>query len=149
MIKRCLNAFIYSTFFGVLINLIIEIIVRVVSGFDYSPITPEFRALFPSETTAVFADALLYGVIGFIFAFMLFIYNFDRLGFVVQNIIYYVCTSVVWMPIIIFIWQIQKYPSALISTIIGFVVVEIIMTVIAYNITKKNIAAINSKIENQ
>lgn len=149
MIKRCLNAFIYSTFFGVLINLVIELIVRVVSGFDYSPITPEFRALFPSVTTAVFADALLYGVIGFIFAFMLFIYNYDKIGFVIQNIIYYVGTSIVWMPIIIFIWQLQKYPSALISTIIGFVVAEIIMTVIAYNITKKNIAAINGKIREQ
>lgn len=149
MIKRCLNAFIYSTFFGVLINLVIELIVRVVSGFDYSPITPEFRAIFPSATTAVFADALLYGVIGFIFAFMLFIYNYDKIGFVIQNIIYYVGTSIVWMPIIIFIWQLQKYPGALISTIIGFVVAEIIMTVIAYNITKKNIAAINGKISEQ
>ncbi len=149
MIKKCLNAFIYSTFFGVLINLIIELIVRAVSGFDYSPITPEFQALFPSVTMAVFADALLYGVIGFIFSFMLFIYNYDKLGFVVQNIIYYVGTAIVWMPIIIFIWQLQKYTSALISTIIAFIVVEIIMTVIAYSITKKNIAEINSMIEAQ
>lgn len=149
MIKKCLNSFVYSTFFGILVNLIIEIVVRAISGFNYSPITPEFRAFFPSDTTAIFADALLYGVIGFIFSFMLFIYNYDKLGFVVQNIIYYTGTSIVWIPIIIFIWQLQKYPSALISTIIGFVVAEIIMTVVAYNITKKNIAAINSKIREE
>ena len=143
MIKRCINSFVYSTFFGILINLIIELVVRGISGFDYSPITPEFRAYFPSETMAVFTDALLYGVIGFTFSFMLFIYNYDRLGFVVQNIIYYISTSIVWMPIIIYIWQLQKYLSALIFTLTGFVVVEIIMTIIAYNITKKNIAAIN------
>ncbi len=143
MIKRCINSFIYSTFFGILINLIIELVVRGISGFDYSPITPEFRAYFPSETMAVFTDALLYGVIGFTFSFMLFIYNYDRLGFVVQNIIYYISTSIVWMPIIIYIWQLQKYLSALIFTITGFIVVEIIMTIIAYSITKKNIAAIN------
>ena len=143
MIKRCINSFIYSTFFGILINLIIELVVRGISGFDYSPITPEFRAYFPSETMAVFTDALLYGVIGFTFSFMLFIYNYDRLGFVVQNIIYYISTSIVWMPIIIYIWQLQKYLSALIFTLTGFIVVEIIMTIIAYSITKKNIAAIN------
>lgn len=147
MWKRCIKTFIYSSFFGMLINLIIEIIVRAVSGFDYSPVTPEFIALFPSVSIAYAVDTLLYGFIGLTYALMLFVFGFDRIGFVIQSIIYYITTGIVCIPIIIFIWRLDKYPSALISTIIGFIVTDIIMTVVSYNITKKNIASINAVIK--
>ena len=130
-----------------LINLIIEIIVRAVSGFDYSPVTPEFISLFPSVSIAYAVDTLLYGFIGLTYALMLFVFGFDRIGFVIQSIIYYITTGIVCIPIIIFIWRLDKYPSALISTIIGFIVTDIIMTVVSYNITKKNIASINAVIK--
>ena len=147
MWKRCIKTFIYSSFFGMLINLIIEIIVRAVSGFDYSPVTPEFISLFPSVSIAYAVDTLLYGFIGLTYALMLFVFGFDRIGFVIQSIIYYITTGIVCIPIIIFIWRLDKYPSALISTIIGFIVTDIIMTVVSYNITKKNIASINAVIK--
>lgn len=146
MWKRCLKSFIYSAFIGMLVNLLIEIIVRAFSGINYSPVTPEFIALFPSASIAYSVDALLYGTIGLTYAFMMFIFGFDRIGFVIQSIIYYITTGIVCIPIIIFIWHLDKYPSALISTIIGFIVTDIIMTVISYNVTKKNIASINAAI---
>ena len=149
MWKRCIKSFIYSAFAGMLVNLIIEIIVRAVSGFDYSPVTPEFIAFFPSASIAYSVDALLYGVIGLTYALMMFIFGCDRIGFVIQSIIYYIPTGIVCIPIIIFIWRLDKYPSALISTIIGFIVTDIVMTVISYKITKKNIASINAAIDNQ
>lgn len=147
MIKRCVNAFIYSSFFGIVANMLIELIVRVMTGFDYSPLTPEYIAMFSSYSIAFAADALLYGVLGLTFSAMLFLYELDRLGFVLQNLIYYVTTGLVWVPIITFMWQLQRYPKALYCTIVGFAVTDIIMTVVGYQTTKKNIAALNAALQ--
>ena len=89
---------------------------------DYAPVTPEFLAMFPSIGIALGADMILYGMIGLAFSSFLFIYDINRIGFVIQNLIYYFVTSLIWMPIVIFIWQIWRYPQALIGVILGFVV---------------------------
>ena len=104
MVKKIATGFIYTSFFGILCNVIIEIVVRAVTGFDYSPLTPEYIAMFPSVTVAFGVDMLLYGVIGMAFSGFTFIYEIDRIGFVIQNLIYFVATGVIWFPIITFLW---------------------------------------------
>ena len=147
MVIKIANGFICTSFFGILCNVIIEIAVRVIAGFDYSPLTPEFIALFPSVTVAFGVDMLLYGVIGMAFSGFTFIYEIDRLGFLVQNLIYAAATGVVWLPIITFLWQLYRYPEAMICTIIGFVITNIIMMVVGYQTTKKNIAELNAALK--
>lgn len=143
MIKRMGRSFIYTSFFAMLCNVMIEIVVRSIAKFDYSPITPEYIAMFPSVTIAYGVDLLLYGVIGMAFSGFMIIYEKDQMGFVFQNIIYFVLTSVVWIPIVTFLWQLWRYPEALFCTVICFVVTNIIMMIVGYRTTKKNIEALN------
>ena len=143
MIKRCFNSFIYSSFFGMVLNCIIEMTVRIFAHVDYTPVTPEFVAYFPSYSMAMVADMLLYGLIGMTFSAMLFIYDLDKLGFVFQNMLYCLATGAVWIPIVTFIWQLHKYPQAIYATIVGFVVTYVIMTIVVYRTTKKNIDVVN------
>ena len=145
--KRILNSFIYTAFFAMLCNLMIEVIVRAIVKFDYSPITPEFIAMFPSVTVAYGVNLLLYGMIGMAFSGFLFIYEKDRIGFVLQNLIYFVLTGFVWVPIVTFLWQLWRYPQALIMTIICFIITDIIMMVVGYRETKKNIEQLNKALE--
>lgn len=149
MVKRIYQSFIYSAFFGMLANLLIEIIVRLVSGNEFAPLTPEYQAMFPSYSMALLVDMLLYGVIGATFSGMIFIYELDRLGFVLQSLIYYLVTGLVWIPIATFIWQLQKYPQALMCTIFGYLVTDIIMTIVAYQTTKRNIVQLNAVLEQE
>lgn len=149
MVKRIGMAFVFTAFWGMACNMIIEIVVRIVSGIDYSPLTPEFIAMFPSVTIAYGVDMLLYGVIGLAFSFMLFIYEIDRIGFVLQNAIYYLVTGIVWIPIVAFLWQLWRYPQALVCTIVGFVMTDVIMTVIGYRTTKRNIRELNAALGNE
>lgn len=87
MVKRILNSFVYSAFFAMLCNVIIEVIVRAIVKFDYSPITPEYIAMFPSVTVAYGVNFLLYGMIGMVFSGFTFIYEKDRICFVITDVI--------------------------------------------------------------
>lgn len=149
MVKRFGSSFICTSFFAMLSNLVIEVIVRMVSGFDYSPITPEYIAMFPSVTVAYGVDILLYGIIGMTFSGCLVVYEQERIGFVFQSIIYCVLTSVVWIPIVTFLWQLWRYPEALIGTIIGFFVTNIIMMIVGYQTTKKSIERVNEALKGE
>lgn len=146
MIKNCAKSFIYSAFFGILCQWLIELVLKGILQIDYSPVTPEYMAMFPSIGIALGADMILYGMIGLAFSSFLFIYDINRIGFVIQNLIYYFVTSLIWMPIVIFIWQIWRYPQALIGVILGFVVTYIIMTFVAYRTTKGDVESINHAI---
>ncbi|MDO5156292.1 MAG: DUF3021 family protein [Eubacteriales bacterium] len=147
MLKRCVNSFIYSAFFGMLANFFIECFVRGVVGATYSHLTPEYLAMFPSYGMAYGVDLLLYGLIGLVFSAMLFIYEVDRLGFVLQNLIYYITTGVVWIPIVTFMWQLQNYAKALPCVIMGFVITDIIMTIVGYQTTKQQIVKVNAALD--
>ncbi len=149
MLKRYIHSFLYSVFFGLLANLLIELVVRIFFGIDYSPLTPEYIDLFPSYSIALMTDMLLYGVLGMTFSVMMFVYEFDRIGFVIQNILYYFLTGVIWIPIVTFVWQLQRYPKALWGVLMGFVATDIIMTLVGYRTTKKNIMELNEKLRNQ
>lgn len=142
-----LKSFAFSCTTSTVILALIELISTAL-GHRIAPLTPEFISYFPSETIATEVDILLYGIFGAAFSGMTFIYEIDSLGFVVQNIIYCLSTSVVWIPIVTFIWQLWKYPQALICTIIGFIVTYLIMTIIAYNTARKDITDVNRMLGN-
>lgn len=148
MLKRCTFSFMMSAMCGLIINMLIEIIVRMVTGMDdFIPISPEYLAMFPSESIAIEVHVLLYGVIGAAFSGMMFVFEYDKLGFVMQNILYFLLTGIIWLPIITIIWQLQRYPSALICTLLGFAVTYVIMSIVGYKITKKDVEQINHFLE--
>lgn len=145
---KCLKGFAFSATISTICLFFIEIAVRLSSGFDYTPITPEFLSLFPSHSMAMEVDILLYGMIGMTFSGMTFIYEKDHIGFVLQNIIYCIATGIVWIPIVTFLWQLWRYPAALFYTIGGFLITYMIITTAMYHTTKKDIAQINDSILN-
>lgn len=148
LLKRCSISFAISCICGTVTNLLIEVIVRAVTGLDeFSTMTPEFVSMFPSETIAVEVNILLYGIIGAGFSAMTFIYEQDRIGFVIQNMLYFILTAIIWVPIVVLIWQIDNYWKALVGTLIGFSVTYIIMTVVGYRTTKGTIKEINMYLE--
>lgn len=142
-IKNIFQSFFFSAITAMICLMLIEVISSAV-GHCLSPMTPEFRSYFPSESVALEVDILLYGLFGIAFSGMSRIYENDRIGFVLQNIIYCVGTAIIWVPVVTFIWQLWKYPQALICTVIGFIVTYVIMTIVAYNTTRKEIVEVNA-----
>lgn len=145
IIKRILISFICSSFAGLLCNVLIDVIVNSVSNLDgFISMSPEFISIFKTPVIAAYVNIILYGFIGAAFAGMTFIYDLDRIGFVVQSIIYFVGTSIVLTVITFVIWQLWKYPMALYCTLCGYAVSFIIMGVTQYRKLKNDINEINS-----
>ena len=148
MMKKCATGFAVSAICGLTANMLIEVIVSMITGMDdFNPISPEYMELFTSQRIAVEVHILLYGIIGAAFSGMTFIYECNRIGFFLQSLIYFCLTSAVWIPIITLLWQLQKNPYALIGTLLGFTISYLIVSVIEYNITKRDIMQINAILE--
>ena len=145
IIKRCAYSFSISAVCGLVVNLIIDTAVNcagIKTGF--MSMSPEFCTLFPTPVMAAYINVLLYGVIGAVFAGMTCIFECRRIGFVVQNLIYFAVTAAVWVIITILVWQLHRYPQALIATITGYGVTYVIVGVITYRRLKKDITEINT-----
>lgn len=148
IIVRSATSFSISAMCGLITNMLIELIVRQVTQLDkYVPFSPEFIQLFPSKSIAVEVDILLYGLIGAVFAAGTFIFEKERLSFLVQNIIYFIMTSMVWIPIVVFMWQLQNHLQALIGTLSGFVITYVIIIVVSYKEIQQDINKINESLE--
>ena len=147
MLKRMSFSFAVSCCCGLIVYMLMELIIGVLIGVEnFSAMTPEYLAMFPSETLALGVAVLSHGLIGATFAAAVSVYEKVEIGFILQNIIYFVLTGIVWIPVVCFVWQLYRYPAAFFSTIVGFVLTYVIMSMVGYNSTKKEVEQINARL---
>lgn len=147
MIKKVFFSFTVSCFSGLVVYMLIEWIAGVLVGLEgFSTMTPEYLTLFPSEILAFGVAILSHGLIGAVFAAGTCIYEKAEIGFIWQNIMYFLVTGIVWIPVVCFVWQLYRYPSAFFCTVGGFALTYVVMSIVGYNITKKEVDAINAKL---
>ena len=77
---------------------------------------------------------------------MTFVFDLERVGFIIQAVIYFVVTCAVFVGITIVLWQLQRLPEALISSLAGYAVTYVIMCVIMYKQLKRDMEEINKSI---
>lgn len=142
-LKRAMISFFISAFAGVLVNLFIDFVVNANGVTGFISMSPDFVKLFPTPVIAAYVNIMLYGLIGFTFSVMTFIYDVEKIGFAVQSIIYFVVTAAVCLSITVVLWQLYKYPAAFAGTLTGYAVTHVIMFVIGYRNLKKDIKEIN------
>lgn len=143
-LQRAGFSFAISSLCGMLVNILIEVIViRVTGNPDFTPMSPEFVALFPTERIAAQVNVLLYGLIGAAFAAATVIYEQERIGYLLQNLLYFLVTALVWVPVVMVVWQLYRYPQALVGTVLCFFLTHVIMAILGCRITKKDVTDIN------
>jgi hypothetical protein len=144
---RIAVSFSISAFMGVLINLITDAIVNATGNAGFISMSPQYVALFPTPVIAAYCNVLIYGIIGAVFAGATIIYEVERIGFVIQSLIYFLITAVASTGITVVLWQLHRYPSAFICTMAGYLGTHIIMITIEYRKVKADIKAINEMAE--
>ena len=151
MIKEYLTkifiSFSVSAFMGVLINLIIDAVANATGNAGFISMSPQYVALFPTPVIAAYCNVLIYGIIGAVFSGATIIYEVERIGFVIQSLIYFLITASASMGITVVLWQLHRYPAAFISTMAGYLATHIIMITIEYRKVKADIKAINEMAE--
>ena len=143
VLKRGIISFFISSFAGVSVNLIIDCCVNANGVKGFISMSPDFVKLFPTPVIAAYVNIILYGFIGFAFSTMTFVYEIEKIGFVIQSIIYFVVTATVCLSITVILWQLHKYPAALAGTLAGYAVTHVIMLIVGYRNLKKDIKEIN------
>ncbi|MBR6476810.1 MAG: DUF3021 family protein [Lachnospiraceae bacterium] len=146
ILKRGGISFAISSLIGLLINLIIDVIVNACGAEGFISIAPEFLAMFPSPAMAAYVNVILYGIIGATFSMMTVIFDCNRIGYLVQGLIYFVVTAAVCMIITVLLWRLHLYPKALICTLCGYAVTYVIMGFVQYGRLKKDVRFINEEL---
>lgn len=146
-LTRIFISFSVSAFMGVLINLIIDAVANATGNAGFISMSPQYVALFPTPVIAAYCNVLIYGIIGAVFSGATIIYEVERIGFVIQSLIYFLITASASMGITVVLWQLHRYPAAFISTMAGYLATHIIMITIEYRKVKADIKAINEMAE--
>jgi hypothetical protein len=133
----------YATAINVVIALVI---VAIVNKPDFLPLVPDYAVHFESEIVAMLLQIVLIGITSAAFGAGSVILEIERWSLLKQSVIYFILTAVVWVPVSIFCWGINKYTTAFISVICSYTISYIITWMVQYNLCKKSVAKINQKI---
>ncbi len=142
-LKKGFISFAISAICGLIVNLVIDIVVNACGVKGFVSMSDQYVAMFPTTAMAAYVNILVYGLIGFVFATMTFIYEVERLGFLFQSIIYFIVTGGFGVAVTVFLWQLHHYPNAFIGTLSGYAVSQIIIFIVTYRELKKDIKEIN------
>ncbi len=138
---RMANSFMYA------IGITTVVYFFITAGRDFVPLLPEYRERFDNDTQALIVQLMLIGCMSAALGGGSVIMEMKRLSLLAQSIIYFVLASVVWISVGCYCWCIYKYPQALASTLISYVVSYIICWAIQYKLCKKNIEEINRHLQ--
>jgi glucan phosphoethanolaminetransferase (alkaline phosphatase superfamily) len=143
-VSRAINSFLYS----IAINVILSIIIMAaVNKPDYIPIVPDYAARFSSGTMALLVQWILIGFTSAAFGFWSIIMEYERIGLLLQSILYFVLTAIVWIPVAIFCWDLGKNIFSFITIVTSYLISYIVTWTIQYRNCKDSIKQINRKLE--
>lgn len=143
-VSRGINGFIYS----IAINVIISIIIMaIVDKPDFIPILPDYAARFSSSTMALLVQWILIGFTSAAFGFWSIVMEYERISLLLQSILYFVLTAIVWIPVAIFCWDLGENSLSFISIVTSYLLSYIITWIIQFRNCKNSINQINRKLE--
>lgn len=147
MIKNALIRGINSFMYAIATNVVLALILMaIVNKPDFLPLVPDYAAHFESEIVALLLQFVLIGITSAAFGAGSVILEIERWSLLKQSVIYFILTTVIWVPVSIFCWSIDKYTTAFISVICSYTISYIITWLVQYNLCKKSVAKINQKI---
>ncbi len=144
---RGINSFMYAIGIYVVIQTVVVAIVEAITGESgMIPVVPEFAAHFSNSYMAVYTQALLIGLTSAVFGAGSVILELERIGLLVQSVLYFVVTMAVWVPVGCICWGLHKYPTAMISVSLSYVISYSISWAVQYRQCRKNVEKINRKL---
>lgn len=148
MIKKALTRAISGFFYSIGINVVIvAILMTVVTKPGFVPAHPEFVAKFSSELEAIITQCILIGLTSAAFGGWSVILEMERISLLLQSILYFIVTAMVWIPVAIYCWDFGENLSTFISIITSYLISYAVTWMIQYRLCQRNIEAINRKIE--
>ena len=148
MWKRSLLRALCSMGICCLISQVIALVTELlVNEEGFVPLTPSYLAYFDSATLAMGTSILLTGLIGAAFGGFSVVFEMEKWSFLKQGIVHFMLTTAVWLPVSIFLWGMNRYPSALVGVLLSFSATYAITWWMNYMRCRVAIDTINERLE--
>ncbi|MDD2960239.1 MAG: DUF3021 domain-containing protein [Lachnospiraceae bacterium] len=147
MVKRAIHRAVSSFHYAVTLNVVITAILLFMDGdAGFLPVLPEFAARFATPVLAMIVQWLLIGCTGAAFGGFSVLLELERWSLLKQSVIYFVLTSVVWVPVAVTCWGLGTYVSSFVSVITSYSISYAVVWIIQYRTCKHSIEQINQKL---
>ena len=111
------------------------------------PLVPSYRAHFTSDAVALGVQVLLAGVIGGAFGAFSVLFEVERWSPLKQGALHFLLTAAVWVPLAIFLWGVDRYPMAVVSTLLSMAATYGLTWWLNYRLCRKSVREINEKLK--
>lgn len=144
MFIKALEKGIYGFSIAVAINTIIFCFMGLFGGQVF--FVPEFGARFKDPATAVVVELIMIGFSSASLSAGTVIMELERLSLVVQSLLYFLVTLVVWVGVGCYCWGMNKYPQAFIVVLTSYTFSYILCWIIQYRICNRQVREINERL---
>lgn len=148
MIKKAMTRAINSFFYSIGVNVVIvAILMAVVKKPGFVPVHPDFAAKFSSGLEAVITQCILIGLTSAAFGGWSILLEMERLSLLLQSVLYFIVTAMVWIPVSIYCWNLGENLYSYITIVTSYLISYIVTWMIQFRLCRHNVEAINRKIE--
>ncbi|WP_310605483.1 DUF3021 domain-containing protein [Anaerosporobacter sp.] len=148
MLKKGLYRGINSFMYSIAINILLAtLLMAIVNKSNFLPITPTFAARFSSKSMAFLVQCILIGITSAAFGFWSILMEYTHISLLLQSILYFILTAIVWIPVACFCWDFGSNAFSFITITTSYVISYIVTWAVQYHMCKKSILQINKKLE--
>ncbi len=138
---RGINSFMYAVGISTVVQTLVLSLVK-----DMNPVLPEFGMHFSNLYLAVLAQNILIGITSAAFGAGSVIMEMERISLVVQSILYFVLTALIWIPVGCICWGLHRYPATMLVMGVSYTVSYVISWMVQFKQCKSNVEQINKKL---
>ncbi len=143
-IKRALLGFPLGISIGYVMSVVFS---AIFAGGNYGAVHPELVELYGSEINAVIIQAVLWGIIGFVFSGFSVVWELETWSYAIQTIVVFVSYIVTMTPIALFLRWINPSLSSISLFVVIFVAIFFSIWMLIHLKTKSDIKALNDEIK--
>ena len=140
VLNRAWNGFAYA----VAINLFVYFTIVCIT--NNLPLVPSYREYVGNDAFAIMLQLMLVGVMSAVFAGGTVIFEESKIGLLLQSILYFVVTSIVWIPVFGFCFGLFVYRQTMISFSLSYIGTYVICWLVTYRTSRREVETINLRL---
>lgn len=146
MWKKVISRMFVSMAVTSLVCQVVLVVTSLLMGGDRLPLAPSYRAHFATDTVALGVHVLLTGVIGAAFGGFSILFEIERWSLLKQGTLHFLLTAAVWVPLALFLWGLDRYPMAVLTTFLSFALTYGVTWWLNYRKCRQAVREINEKL---
>lgn len=148
MLKKAITRGISSFLYAVAVNVILgAVLIFAVNKPDFLPVLPEFADRFNSSVQAMLVQWLLIGLTSASFGFWSILMELERWSLLLQSVVYFILTTIVWVPVAVVCWGLGRYVQTFLGVVLSYLIAYTVSWTVQYRSCKQSVKQINQRLK--